>query len=169
QCDQVIPSPIADGMRAREMRRALQREIVRLRCTRGKHDFAHICADQPRDLSARRLDRRHRVMAVDMALAVWVTELLGKIGQHRLKPARIERRRGLIVKIDRRRILTLDKRGPRNPDAALAATECGFTRRYIAVHASRKCSISASVVLQPRLTRIVEPAISGAAPMACNT
>ena len=168
-CDQVIPNLVADGMRPREMRRAFEREVVRLGRTRGEHDFARIGADQPRHLATRRLDRRHRVMSIDMALAVRVAELLCEIGQHRLEHARIQRRGGLIVEIDRRRVWPLRQRGARKAHAALAAAACGFTRRYIAVHASRKCSISASVVLQPKLTRIVEPAISGAAPIACKT
>ena len=67
-------------MRAREMRGALQRQIVGLGRAGGEHDLARVGTDQPGDILARPLDRRGGFLAVDVALAVRVAELLGEIG-----------------------------------------------------------------------------------------
>ena len=112
QHDQMVTN-LAAGRRMgpREMSDALQRQIVRLGSTRGEHDLARIGVDQPRHLAARHFDRRHRVAAIDGALAVRVAEMLGEIGQHRFEHARVEWRRGLIVEIDRQRIRAFRKGG----------------------------------------------------------
>src|SRR5262249_45100961 len=92
-----------------------------------------------------------------------------EVGQHGLEHTRIERRRRLVVEIDRLRARALCQSCNGHAHAALAAPARGLARRYIAVHASRKCSISASLVLQLRLTRIVEAAISAEAPIPSKT
>ena len=84
-------------MRAGEMRCALQREIVAFGGAGGEYDFARIGVDEPRHIGARRLGRRHRILAVDVALAVRIAEMLGEIGQHRLEHPRIDGSRRLIV------------------------------------------------------------------------
>src|SRR5439155_10562905 len=144
-------------MGAGEMRRAFEREVVGLGRPRGEDDLARVGLDQPREVGPRRLDRPHRVLAVDVALAVRVAEMLGEIGQHRLEDARVERRRGLVVEIDRQ------------PVRAVGHAALRDRRRDSAVQASRKCAISASVVDQPRVTRIVAAAISRAMPIAART
>src|SRR5207248_9664246 len=105
----------------------------------------------------------------DGALAVRITDPCGEVGRHRPEHPRVERRRGLVVEVDRRRVRPLCKSDGGRAHAALAGMPRGFTRRYIAVYAARKCSISASAVFQPRLTRSVDPAVSGGRPIACRT
>ena len=43
----------------------LMRQIVGFGRARGEDDLARVGADQAGDLAARRVDRRHRVLAVD--------------------------------------------------------------------------------------------------------
>src|SRR5581483_10793749 len=148
-----------------ELRRPLDRQVVGLGRARGENDLARVGADQPGNVAPRRLDRRQRIPAVDVALAVRVAEMLGEIGQHRLEHARVERGRGLVVEIDRQGVGALRRRGDRYSTHAARAS----TRLRNAVQASRKRAMSASLVLQPRLTRIVQPAISGGSPIACST
>src|SRR6185437_6243422 len=95
----------------------------------------------------------------------------GEIRQHRFEHARVDRGRGLVVEIDRRGV------GARGGVAgghmigkiAHAARARPCVRRCNAVQASMKWAISASVVDQPRLTRIVTSAIAGPMPMAAST
>ena len=60
-----------------------------------------IGADQPGDLSAGIFDRFLGLPAEFVIAAGGVAEFLGEIGQHGLEHARINRRRGLIVHVDR--------------------------------------------------------------------
>src|SRR5262249_42912550 len=169
QRDQAVAHLTADRMSPREMRRALQREVVGFGRARGKDDLAAVSANEPRHLAARGFNRRLSAVAVDMTLAVRVTELLREVREHGFEDARIERGRGLVVEVNGRRVRPLRKGCGGRTHAALTELPRVFIRRYIAVHACRKWSISLSAVLQPRLTRIVEPAISGGAPIACST
>ncbi len=80
---------------------ALDREVVRFGRAAGEDDLPGIGADQPGDLSAGIFDRFLGLPAEFVIAACRVAEFLGEIGQHGLEHARINRRRGLIVHVDR--------------------------------------------------------------------
>src|SRR3954451_382393 len=160
------------------MRRALQREIVGLGRPRGEDDLARVGADQSGDIFARPLDRGGGLLAVNVALAVRIAELFGEVRQHCVEHARVERRRRLVVEIDRPAVCAPgcgSGQGGGVDHVVHAATHAAarsarpVARRASAIQASRKWSISESVVVQPRLIRIVEPAMRGGRPIALST
>src|SRR6476660_9808056 len=88
--DTIAGLPGARWVGAREMRRALDREIVGFGGTRGEHDFPRIGVDQRGDITARALDGLRRNAAIGMARTVGMAVIFGEIRQHRLKDARID-------------------------------------------------------------------------------
>ncbi len=81
---------------------ALDREVVRLGRAAGEDDFLGVRADQIGHLLARLVDRLFGLPAERMVAARRVAEVLGEVRQHRLDHARIDRRRGVIVHVDRK-------------------------------------------------------------------
>ena len=84
-----------------EVRRALQRQVVRLGRTRRPDDLARVGVDQRRDLLARLLDRCFRFPPPSVAARRRVAEVLAQPGNHRVDDARIDRRRRAVVHVDR--------------------------------------------------------------------
>ncbi len=101
---------------AGEMRHALDRKIVRFGRARGEDDLARIGLDQRRDLAPGALNGLGGDAAIRVAGAVRVAKMLGKVRQHRLEDARVDRRRRLVVEIDGRRV---DHRLGRKPRARI--------------------------------------------------
>ena len=81
---------------------ALDREVVGLGRAAREDDFLRVRADEIGDLLARLLDRLFGFPAERMVAAGGVAEVLGEIRQHRLDDARIDRRRRVIVHVDRK-------------------------------------------------------------------
>ena len=88
-------------LRLVELRRALEREVVRLGRARGPDDLARVGVDQRGDLLARLLDRLLRLPAAGMAARRRVAEVLAQPRDHRVDDARIDRRRRAVVQVDR--------------------------------------------------------------------
>ena len=163
------------------MRRALQRQVVGLGRARGEHDLARVGADQPRDIGARLLDRRLAPPCRRRG-SRWmrVAELLGEVRQHRVEHARVERRRRLVVEIDRPAVRCRAPmvRGARLVDVTAfmlmprscrrATRPARRASRATARSMRRNCSILV-VVPSPRLTRIALPAMPAGTPIAAST
>ena len=84
-----------------ELGDAADREIVRLGGARGEDHFLLVGTDQLGDLAARLLHTLLGLPAVGMATRVRVAELVREVRHHRFQHARIHRRRGLVVEVDR--------------------------------------------------------------------
>ena len=88
--------------RAARAQHALQREVVALGGAAREDDLARLGrADRRRDLLARLLDRGLRAPAVHVRAARRVAELVAQPRLHRREDARIDRRRGVVVEVDR--------------------------------------------------------------------
>src|SRR6516165_4071800 len=131
--------------------------------------------DQCSDLAAGVLDGIGCDPPIGVAGAVRVAVMLGEIRQYRLENTRVDPGRRLVVEINRRRIDHRIRGQPRarfdnnRRHAARARSATPRRCRYRKLQARRKCAISASLELQPRLTRIVEAAISGSTCIAART
>ena len=79
---------------------ALERQVVRLGGAGGKDNLLGGRADQLRDLLARALDTLLRLPAKPVIAAGGVTELAGKVGQHRVEHARVKRGSRVVVHVD---------------------------------------------------------------------
>ena len=84
-----------------ELGDAADREVVRLGGARGEDHFLLVGADQLGDLAARLLDALLGFPAVGMAARMRIAELVGEVRHHRFQHARVHRRGGLIVEVDR--------------------------------------------------------------------
>ena len=84
-----------------ELRRALEREVVRLGGARGPDDLARVGADQLGHVAARLLDRLFRFPAPGVAARRRVAEVLTQPGNHGVDHTRVDRRGGAVVEIDR--------------------------------------------------------------------
>ena len=104
---------------------ALDREVVRLGRAAGEDDLLRVRADQIGDLLARLLDRLFGFPAERMVAAGGVAEVLGEVRQHRLDDARIDRRRRVIVHVDRK----LDGHCCLSRSAGLTARLCAMSSR----------------------------------------
>ena len=80
---------------------AFKREVIRLGCARGEHDFARISVDQCRDLAARLLHRFFRFPTIRVRTRRRVTKMLGDIRNHFLRHTRINRCGRRIIHINR--------------------------------------------------------------------
>ena len=81
---------------------ALDREVVRLGRAAREDDFLRVGANQVGDLFAGLLDRLFGLPSKRMVAARRIAEVLGEVRQHRLDHARIDRRRRVIVHVDRK-------------------------------------------------------------------
>ncbi len=106
--------------RAVEARGALDREVVGFGRARGEDDLARLGTDQRGDLAASLLHRFRGFAAIGMRRRMRVAELLGEPGQHLLEHAPVDRRRRLVVEIDRRRVGPGLQAGERRGHAAFA-------------------------------------------------
>jgi hypothetical protein len=86
----VVAKLPALGVGTREMRSALDREVVRFGGARGEDELARIGIDQRSDLAARPLDSLGGDAAIGVARTVRIAEILGEIRQHRLEHARVD-------------------------------------------------------------------------------
>ena len=84
---------------------ALDRHVVRFGGAGGEDYLAGIGVDHLRHLLARVLDRVTGFPAIGMRCRMRIAEGLGEIGGHRRHDARVDRRRRLVIKIDRARPL----------------------------------------------------------------
>ena len=84
-----------------EVGHALDRQVVRFGGARGVDDFLLVGADQLGDLGTRLLDAFLGLPAVGVAARMGVAELVGEIRHHRFQDARVHRRRGLVIEVDR--------------------------------------------------------------------
>ena len=84
-----------------EARRAHDGEIVGLRGAGGEDEFAGLGANQVCDLRARSFDRRLRLLAEAVLDRMRIAENLLQERQHGVERARIERRRRLVIEVDR--------------------------------------------------------------------
>ena len=122
-----------------EVRRALDRQVVRLGRTRGPDDFLRICADQRRDLLACILDRLLGFPAIGVGTAGRVAEVLRQIGNHLRGNARIDRRCRRVIEIDREfqhLMLRLKSslRPKQSPPPASRAHACHHATRSRSLH-----------------------------------
>ena len=92
---------------AGKVRRPLDRQVVRLRRAGGKDDLPGVGADQGRHFPPRRFDILGDGAPGGMLDAMGICELLGEIGRHHRKGARVHRGGRLIVQIDRQAGLIL--------------------------------------------------------------
>ncbi len=83
------------------VRRALDRQVVRLGRAAGEDDFAGGCADERGDLASGAANGLVSLPPIRVLPARGIAELLGEVRQHRLEHARIDRCRGVVVEIDR--------------------------------------------------------------------
>ena len=82
---------------------AFDGKIIRFGGAAGKDDFSRRrCADQSRHLVAGGIYRGFSFPTESMVFARRVTEPLQKIGQHGIQHARVDRRSGIVVEINRR-------------------------------------------------------------------
>ena len=98
---------------------ALDRQVVRFGGAAREDDFLGVGADQIGDLLARLFDRLFGFPPERMVAARRVAEVLREVRQHRLDDARIDRRRRVIVHVDRKldgHISSLCRYGPAGPD-----------------------------------------------------
>jgi SHS2 domain-containing protein len=84
-----------------ELRRALDREVVRLGRTRRPDDLARVGADQRGDVLARLLDHRFGFPAPGVAARRGVAEVLTQPRDHRVNDTLVHRVRGGVVDVDR--------------------------------------------------------------------
>ena len=81
---------------------ALDGQIVGLGRAAREDDFLGVGANQIADLFTGVLDRFFRFPSKRMITAGGVAKVIGEVRQHRLDHARIDRRRGVIVHVDRK-------------------------------------------------------------------
>jgi hypothetical protein len=82
------------------LRHTTDGEVVRLRAARREHDLVGVAAEERRDLLPRLGDRRAGARAVHMP-ARGVAEVLAQVRQHRGDDLGQERRRRVVVEVDR--------------------------------------------------------------------
>ncbi len=93
--DDVVPAVLV------ELGDATDGEVVRLGGARGEDHFLLVGTDQLGDLAARLLDALLGFPAVGMAARMRIAELVGEVRHHRFQHARVERRGGLVIEVDR--------------------------------------------------------------------
>ena len=79
----------------------LDGEIVGFGRTGGEHDLAGIGIDQLRHFGACDFNRSGSSPSECVGIDMRVPELLTEVGKHRIEHFRVERRRGLAIKINR--------------------------------------------------------------------
>ena len=85
------------------VRRALDRQVVRLGRAAREYNLARRRADERGDFPAGTNDSLVGLPAVGVLAAGRIAEALGEVRQHRLEHTRIDRCRGVVVEIDRLR------------------------------------------------------------------
>src|SRR6266852_2656966 len=80
---------------------AFERQVVRLGGAAGEYDLFRGCADEVRDLFTGLLDRLFRLPPEAVVAAGSIPEHVGEVGRHRGEDAWIDRRRRVIVHVDR--------------------------------------------------------------------
>lgn len=81
-------------------RRSPDRDIVGLRSAAGEKYFIRHRADQVCDFDTRRFDRIPRAPPECVGRG-GIAELIAKVGQHRVEHGVVDRRGGIVVKINR--------------------------------------------------------------------
>ena len=84
------------------LRDAFDRKVVGFRRATGEDDFFRVCRNQFRDLLPRTIYGLLRFPPERVVAAGRVAELACQIGHHGLEHPRIERRRGVIIHVNRR-------------------------------------------------------------------
>ena len=84
-----------------ELDHAPDRQVVRLGGAAGEDDVLRLGADQPGHLLAAGVDGLLGLPAEAVGAAGGVAEDVGEVRQHRLQHARIDRRGGVVVHVDR--------------------------------------------------------------------